>query len=230
MHLRHGRLDSSADVQIGGAGVLGMDAALHAHFRGTTLPRLHAPTGDFVEIEVIGSPPKILTELALGEGTKLTPEVADVGVIDIAIDDVRDLVAIDLVAQRIGSSQDRHEIVAPRGKELGNLRLVKSVAVIRFGTERLGPRGRVQRGRTPDAEQEILGQHRISTAGGPGALSCESRRIGALQDGWPEPLRDPDPEPPHVRGIDREPLGQYFSLVLRFTGTAARGVAKAPPD
>ena len=98
MHLRHRRLDGAANIQIGGTGVLGVDATLHAHLGCTAIPCLDTATCDLIEVEVVGRTSQIFAELPLGERAELTLEVADVGVVDIAIHDVGDLVAVYLAA------------------------------------------------------------------------------------------------------------------------------------
>ena len=151
VHLGRRVFDGTADIQIGVAGVLGVDAALHAYLGGAASPCLGTTTRDLVEVEVVGCTSQILAELALGEGAELTLEVADVGVVDIAIDDIGDLVAIDLAAQRVGRSHDGHEVVTPRGEQFSDLRLVERLAPTRPGAERRGPRRWVQGTGAPEA-------------------------------------------------------------------------------
>lgn len=53
VHLRHDRLDRPADRFVGGAGVVGMDAALQAHFRRPAIPCLDRATRYFLDGEII---------------------------------------------------------------------------------------------------------------------------------------------------------------------------------
>ncbi len=53
VHLGDDRLDRLADRFVGGAGVVGMDAALQAHFRRPAIPRLDRATRDFLDGEII---------------------------------------------------------------------------------------------------------------------------------------------------------------------------------
>ena len=53
VHLGDDRLDRAADRFVGGAGVVGMDAALQAHFRRPAIPRLDRATRDFLDGEII---------------------------------------------------------------------------------------------------------------------------------------------------------------------------------
>src|ERR1700757_926320 len=95
MDVRSDRLDGAADRKISGACVVGMDAALQAHFRGAALPGLAAAALDLLEREIIGAAAQIGGELALREGAELAAEVADVGVVDVAVDHIGDAVAVD---------------------------------------------------------------------------------------------------------------------------------------
>ena len=106
MHLGDDRLDRPADRFVGGAGVVGMDAALQAHFRRPAIPRLDRATRDFLDGEIIRRAAQILVRAAFREGAELAPEVADVGVIDVAVHDVTHDVATDRASQRVGGLRD----------------------------------------------------------------------------------------------------------------------------
>src|SRR6266566_4320640 len=94
MEAGHGFFDGAAHVEIGGAGVFRMNAALQADFGGAALPGLLATPNDLVHVEVVGPAAQILAELALREGAELAAEITDVGVVDVAGDDVADGVAV----------------------------------------------------------------------------------------------------------------------------------------
>ena len=106
VHLGDDRLDRPADRFVGGAGVVGMDAALQADFRRAAIPRLDRAARDFLDGEIVGRAAQILVRAALREGAELAPEVADVGVVDVAVDDVAHDVAADRAAQRVGGLRD----------------------------------------------------------------------------------------------------------------------------
>ena len=84
------RLD---DGEIGVAGVAGMDAALQADLGGAALPGLARARRDLVEVEIVGLVAVAEAVPALGEGAELAAVGADVGVVDVAVDDVGDGVA-----------------------------------------------------------------------------------------------------------------------------------------
>src|SRR5690625_1665815 len=88
MNPRLGRLDLLQNIEVSLAGVLGVDAALHAHFGGPALPGLGDSAVNLLRRQVIGPAAQVLAQLALGKGAELALEVADVGVVDVAVDDV----------------------------------------------------------------------------------------------------------------------------------------------
>jgi hypothetical protein len=65
-----------------------MDAALEAHFRGAAIPGLNDATLDFLERKIVRRPAQIFAELALGEGAEFATIITDIGVVDVARDDV----------------------------------------------------------------------------------------------------------------------------------------------
>src|SRR5262249_9466789 len=98
MEPRYGAPDGARDREVGLAGILGMDAALQADLGGAAIPRLLAAATDLIEVEIIGPAAQVLAQLALGEGAELAAIVANVGVVDVAVDDVADDIAVDAAA------------------------------------------------------------------------------------------------------------------------------------
>ena len=90
VHPRHRRLDRPADAEIGGAGVVGVDAALQADLGGAALPCLARRGARFPRRQIVRRAAQFLAALALGEGAELAAIIADVGIVDIAVDDVAD--------------------------------------------------------------------------------------------------------------------------------------------
>ena len=87
---------------------LGVDAALHADLGRAEVPRLLGAVGDLVEGQRVGvgvGPP-------LGERAEPAADVADVGEVDVAVDDVGHLVADGLAAQLVGEPD--HLVAAGR--------------------------------------------------------------------------------------------------------------------
>src|SRR5215471_21482405 len=106
-----------ANVEVFGAGVARMDAALHADFGGAPRPGLaHAPF-DLGERDIVWPTAQRLAHLAFGEGAEATFEITDVGVVDIASDDVGNDVTIGDLPQLVCRRAHRRELVAPATKQ-----------------------------------------------------------------------------------------------------------------
>src|SRR5579863_8014302 len=110
-------LDGSADTEISRARVLGVDAALQTDLGRPALPGFFAAPDDLVPIEIIRPAAQVLAELAFRERAKLATEVADIGIVDVAGDDVADRVAVRRTAQPVRGVADRVESVAARSEE-----------------------------------------------------------------------------------------------------------------
>src|SRR2546430_12614744 len=89
-----------------------MDASLHAHLGGAGIPGLGGPVADLLEREGV----RVGVGPALGERAEPAAGVADVGEVDVAGDDVGDVVADDLAAQRVGDAGQRLQVGAVRGQ------------------------------------------------------------------------------------------------------------------
>jgi hypothetical protein len=100
--------------QIGLPGVGGMDAALQAYLGGAGPARLHRAPRDLLEVEKIGRPAQVVRAAALGEGAEAALIAADVGVVDVAVDDEANGVAAGFPAQPIGGLQQRVQFLAAR--------------------------------------------------------------------------------------------------------------------
>ncbi len=98
MHAGDAFLDGAGDVEIGRAGQVGVDAALHADLHRADVPRLLGAVGDLGEGEGVG----VGVGAALGEGAETAAGVADVGEVDVPGDDVGDVVADGGAAQIVG--------------------------------------------------------------------------------------------------------------------------------
>ena len=104
VHRRHPRLDRPHQIGVAGHRQLGVDAALHAHLRRARDVRLPGPVGDLVGRQRV----RVGVALALRERAEPAARVADVGEVDVAVDDERHVVTDGVAAQRI--SQRRNGI------------------------------------------------------------------------------------------------------------------------
>ena len=109
VHVQIGQLalDRLDDLDVVVAGERGVDPALQADLDGAALPRLAAAADDLVERDEVGRAAQVLGQLPLRKGAKAAAEVADVGVVDVARDDVGDLVAVRLAPQLVGGCEHR---------------------------------------------------------------------------------------------------------------------------
>src|SRR5262245_53569944 len=94
-----------------------MDAALHADLGGASRPGLAHASFDLAERDIVRPTAQRLADLAFGEGAEATFEITDVGVVDIAGDDVGNDVTIAGLPQRVGRRADRSKLVAAATKQ-----------------------------------------------------------------------------------------------------------------
>ncbi len=97
-----------------------VDASLQANLRGAALPRLDRAAHDLRDVEQIGSLGTFVLSRALRERAEGAAVAADIGVIDVAVDDVGRDVAVGPGAQLIGRLADAVKIVAARIEQRGD--------------------------------------------------------------------------------------------------------------
>ena len=93
-----------------------VDPALEADLDGAAVPRLVRAADDLLVRHHVRGAAQVLGELAFRERAEAALEVADVRVVDVPRDDVGDLVAVHLAAQRVGGGEDAVELVAAGGE------------------------------------------------------------------------------------------------------------------
>ena len=127
VHLGRAPLHRVDEVEVERARQIGVDAALHADLGGALAPRFLGAVGDLGERERVG----LVVDLTLGERAEPAAHVADVREVDVAVDDVGDVVADGLGAQTVGDPAERVERVAlgPEQRE----RLVVGDRPVRLG-------------------------------------------------------------------------------------------------
>src|SRR5579859_1458887 len=105
-----------------------MNTTLHADFTAAAFPVFACPSNHFIQRQIIGRPTQIFAQLPFAKGAELAAEVADIGIVDVAVDRVRDDIAIDLLTQSIGCLADSREIGPARLEEAYNLLLAEILA------------------------------------------------------------------------------------------------------
>ena len=103
------------EVEIEGAGEIGVDPALHAHLARPLGPCLLGPVGDLRQRERV----RLRIDLSLGERAEPAPDVADVREVDVPVDHVGDDVADGLPTETVG---DRAEARRDRRPPPGTAR------------------------------------------------------------------------------------------------------------
>ena len=99
MHVRQRVPDRPANLEIRAPGEIGMDAALQADLGRAALPGFVRAPHDFVQAQYIRRTAQRFTGLAFRERAELALVLAQVGVIDIAVDHIADAVAATRFAQ-----------------------------------------------------------------------------------------------------------------------------------
>ena len=128
VHIRHGRLDRAANVQVVLARVSGMNTSLHADFRGAPFPGFTNASLNLFHLQVVGRAAQVFAQPTLGKRTESTAEVANIGVVDVAIDRVGYLVSDQFTPQPIGGRADSGEIPPPGAEQSDNFRFTWRVS------------------------------------------------------------------------------------------------------
>ena len=181
VHVRCRRLHRLDDGEIGVAGVAGLDAALQAHLGGAARPGFRRARRDLGHVEIVGLVAMAEVVPALGEGAELAAVGADVGVVDVAIDDVGHGVADALGAQCVGRPADGGEVRAARVEQRDDVGLVQADALC---DARQHPRDRRRRPRIVAARaRHLRGRQRLEPARRPPVLPRQTRPIHVPQGG-----------------------------------------------
>ena len=105
VHVRHGVLHRAQHREIGLACIVGMDAALHADFGCAAGARFKHPASDLLGVEIVGRPAQTRRHLAFGEGAEGAAIGTDIGVVDVAVDDIAHSLTEALARRSSAASQ-----------------------------------------------------------------------------------------------------------------------------
>ena len=182
------RPDRGDDLRVVVTGERRMNSALEADLGRAPHPRLDRPAHDLVQRHEECGAAQVLGELALRERAEAASEVTDVRVLDVARDDVRDLVSAHLRPQPVGGGE--HTLALPAAGRQEALDLVPA--------EILAPQ--LQRDRVaPDDERDSDLLPRSPTI-----LAGEPERIRRPADGGRDRGVDPTIQIGDVLGVERE--------------------------
>ena len=163
-----------------------MDAALHAELGRAELDRLLDPRGEVLLGDLVG----IGRALALAEPAEGAADDADVGEVDVAVDDEGDGVAGQLGPQLVGGDPHLLDHLRPRlGEERRQLVLAQRLALAPAWRSRArpGPASIRSSPRRPDPRR---------------GMKLQYFELDHVEDALLHPLGV------HVLGVDAEPLGQ----------------------
>src|SRR6185295_87209 len=139
--------------------VAGPDAALQAHLGGAPLPDIPRARRDLVEAAVVGLLARLEAVAALGEGAEPAAVGADVGVVDVAVDDVGHGLPAARGPERVGGAAHRGEVAPARLEQPRDLGFAEAFALRRAVEDalqlRAGLRGRLA---GPDARHVRRGE------------------------------------------------------------------------
>src|SRR6185312_3133919 len=125
--------DLEGEVEVGGAGQVGVDAALHADLGRPGRPGLVDAVADLGHGQGVG----VGVGAALGEGAEPAAGVADVGEVDVAVDHVGDVLAVDVGAHRVGQRRERVQVGAV-GAQQRQVLAVREAGRVRLGAAQRG--------------------------------------------------------------------------------------------
>ncbi len=174
------------------AGEARVDPALEADLGGAALPGLARAAGDLGVRDEVRLAAQARGELALRERAEAAAEIADVRVVDVPGDDVRDVVAVDLAAQVVGGRADGG-CRATAGREHRD-----QVGLAELGAALDAAERAQQRRRSPRRDRHCC-------AGRPGVLAGKAERVRATQGRGDDAVVEPPARIAHVLGVDREP-------------------------
>ena len=220
VHLGDRRLDRPADRLIGVAGVVGMDAALQADFGRAAIPRLDRAARDFLDGEIVRRAAQILVRAAFREGAELAAEIADVGVVDVAVDDVAHDVAADRAAQRVGGLRDVPVVGVARREQAHDVGVVEPFA--RCGTL----------DDACDAGIDAAGEHqrrrrRLGIARRPVIVAREAFGVAHAPHAGGDVGSQPVIGGAHIGGIDRQAVHQHLAGLRALAARARQSRATA---
>ena len=178
-----------------------VDAALEADLDGAALPRLLDAADDLVERREVGGAAQVLGELALRERAEAALEVADVRVLDVPRDDVRDVSPFTSRRRRSAAAKTRSRS-SPRARNRRTISSSPSSSRVSTGNASRGTNGTGTLGaRRPLAlagETDRVGR-RAARAASPPGRSTRRRRTPGRRGAAPRARGPPRASPPQSR-------------------------------
>ena len=180
VQVRAGRFHRADDAGIGFAGVARVDAALQADFGGAPGHGLAGACRHFAGIDDVGLVAETGLARRLGEGAEGAGVGADVGVVDVAVDDIGDRVAASLAPEAIRHVDHRLRRCAAGGEQGGDFGSGKFVA-IGCAIKDFVKRSRHQPSITASQRRTGRSRRRIGHTRAPHAVAGKSLGIAEFQ-------------------------------------------------
>ena len=183
-----------------------MNAALQANLGAATLPGFLGPANDFLERQVIGFAAQALLGFALRESAELAAEIADIGIVDVAVHDIAHGVAIHLAPQLIRRLGNGFDLAVASMEQSNDLVLAQWISGHR-PVEHPVKTGIGEKTRRDHKLGDLI-VRRLGPARRPILGARQSIVIGRRKRRRAEPRIKPVFHVSHIRRIDREPLNQ----------------------
>src|SRR5215207_7640337 len=212
MHLGHFFFYGPQVFKVALAGELTMYTTLHAYFRSASLPRLAGAAGDLGSIEEVRVAAQVQGLRSLGERAEAAPEVALVGVVDVAVDDVGDFVAVDRAPELVRNVAQLRELRAAGGEEQGYL--VFAQVSLPGPRERPDELGAHLRGPLPAHLSDCLDRNVFDSSRRPALGSRETLGVHRGPGAGAELLVHPLLGVEGVGGVEGEPFEEQVALRL----------------
>jgi hypothetical protein len=163
---------------------------------------------NFFEVEVIRPPAQIFAELALRKGAKLAAEITDVGVVDVAGDDVAEVVAAMRRAERIGRLADDVKGVTATCEESDNIVFIQRPALDRSRQDRVDF--------IVNKSERCLGGRFVDPSRHPRIRASKARAVRRAHNGRSQRGIEPSIGKARIRRINRKPFDQDFASLGGF--------------
>ena len=205
-----GRPHRPGHVEVVLAVELGVDPPLQADLGGPQRFGLADPLGDLVQGQEIGGAAQVEGQRPFGEGAEPALEGTDVGVVDVAVDHVGDLVAHRVDAELVGHFGHRPHFGPPCSEQGDDGVLVDLLAQGHPGqhlthgaaTAGQGGHGRGLQVRFDEARRGCLATRT------PGVIAAQPLGVGGVEDREPHGLGQPPLGVEGELGIEGQPGGQ----------------------
>ena len=195
-----------------------MNAALHANLARPPVPGFSGPPPDLGEAQIVRPAAQIFAQPAFGKGAELATVIADIGVVDVAVDRVGDDGAVHLGPQRVGGGANLRNLGAAALHQADDLRRAESFAAARPRQDFRNLSGAAN---CVPAQARQIGRRNVG-AGRPVLGARKSIHVHRPEDRPAQARIQPPLAIGCVRWIDGEALGQHLARGFGFAFQGAK--------